>query len=70
LTDSRDEVADALDGGFLEGREVRELSTDWGITFAVDILGDDAAVAGQRVTIRDHARTLWNRPEWFLHDRP
>jgi hypothetical protein len=22
------------------------------------------------VTIRDHARTLWNRPEWFLHDRP
>jgi hypothetical protein len=38
LTDSRDEVADALGGGFLEGREVRELATDWGVTFAVDIV--------------------------------
>ena len=34
----RDQVADALEGGFLEGREVRELSTDWGVTFAVDIV--------------------------------
>jgi hypothetical protein len=33
-----DEVAKALEGGFLEGREVRELSTDWGVTFAVDIV--------------------------------
>lgn len=37
MVTDRDEVARALEGGCLAGREVRELSTDWGVTFAVDI---------------------------------
>jgi hypothetical protein len=33
----RDEVAGALEGGVLGGRDVRELSTDWGPVFAIDV---------------------------------
>jgi Domain of unknown function (DUF4253) len=37
MVTDREEVAGALEGGLLASREVRELSTDWGRVFAIDV---------------------------------
>jgi hypothetical protein len=37
MVSDRDEVAGALEGGVLGGRDVRQLSTDWGPVFAIDV---------------------------------
>jgi hypothetical protein len=63
----RDEVVDALKGGVLRGREVRELSTEWGEVFAIDIAAAELREAWSEARTRlpetgrwPVAVTAWN----------
>ena len=67
MVTDRDEVVDALKGGVLRGREVRELSAEWGEVFAIDIAAAELREAWSeaRTRLRETGRwpvavTAWN----------
>ena len=67
MVTDRDEVVDALKGGVLRGREVRELSTEWGEVFGIDIAAAELREAWSEARTRlpetgrwPVAVTAWN----------
>jgi hypothetical protein len=54
---------------FVVARPPTTLEDAWNLALQQDLVAQDT-LTGPGISLRDHARTLIERPTWFLHCRP